>query len=414
MLHSKWNQQNQQHKHLINEEQNLKNVLSQNYQVQMQMQQKAKLTEAEMKLLNEKEMLERNRKQMEREKHLQDEKRKDYTRARLDDLKLKKQKQEFDHLLRERDVEESKQLMSDYTRKEIQREENYRNMYKNINNNMERNLNQYSEHVLKSNLQRQISEEAKRQEDIKRYNQKLENGYRNQVAQREAQKQEMTNTIHMQVKEKQHQGHLNNQIFGLESQKMRERVSETKEVDNYLKDEKRKRQLLYREMLANQIHFKDQIKMHGNMTAVEKQLNKLDLKAYQNNDKNVYSFVPGINHDNLGTKTNFYQKKDKKEDTEYERERVRRLEAFGFNRGFNASGHIQNSRAGTRHKNNKSMSIIPGDEGFDNDLTGNAVKTFDNSAGKPSHNRRISETPKIDPYGSPYQSRLGKHKNVNF
>lgn len=224
----------------------------------------------------------------------------------------------------------------------------------------------------------------------------------------------MTNTIHMQVKEKQHQGHLNNQIFGLESQKMRERVSEIKEVDNYLKDEKRKRQLLYREMLANQIHFKDQIKMHGNMTAVEKQLNKLDLKAYQNNDKNVYSFVPGINHDNLGTKTNFYQKKDKKEDTEYERERVRRLEAFGFNRGFNASGHIQNSRAGTRHKNNKSMSIIPGDEGFDNDLTGNAVKTFDNSAGKPSHNRRISETPKIDPYGSPYQSRLGKHKNVNF
>lgn len=186
MLHSKWNQQNQQHKHLINEEQNLKNVLSQNYQVQMQMQQKAKLTEAEMKLLNEKEMLERNRKQMEREKHLQDEKRKDYTRVRLDDLKLKKQKQEFDHLLRERDVEESKQLMSDYTRKEIQREENYRNMYKNINNSMERNLNQYSEHVLKSNLQRQISEEAKRQEDIKRYNQKLENGYRNQVAQREA------------------------------------------------------------------------------------------------------------------------------------------------------------------------------------------------------------------------------------
>ena len=36
--------------------------------------------------------------------------------------------------------------------------------------------------------------------------------------------------------------------------------------------------------------------MYGNMSSVEKQLNKDNLQAYKNYDTQKYSLVPGINH----------------------------------------------------------------------------------------------------------------------
>ena len=36
------------------------------------------------------------------------------------------------------------------------------------------------------------------------------------------------------------------------------------------------------------------MKMHGNMTNVEKQLNKDDLLAWKNYDNNQYSMIPGF------------------------------------------------------------------------------------------------------------------------
>ncbi len=36
------------------------------------------------------------------------------------------------------------------------------------------------------------------------------------------------------------------------------------------------------------------MKMHGNMTSVEKQLNKEDLHAWKVYDNNQYSMIPGV------------------------------------------------------------------------------------------------------------------------
>lgn len=38
-------------------------------------------------------------------------------------------------------------------------------------------------------------------------------------------------------------------------------------------------------------------KAHGNMTEVEKHMNKDDLIAYKNYDQNQYSLIPGISKD---------------------------------------------------------------------------------------------------------------------
>lgn len=39
---------------------------------------------------------------------------------------------------------------------------------------------------------------------------------------------------------------------------------------------------------------KSQMRAHGNMTGVEKQMNKDDLQAWKKYDNNQYSMIPGV------------------------------------------------------------------------------------------------------------------------
>lgn len=39
---------------------------------------------------------------------------------------------------------------------------------------------------------------------------------------------------------------------------------------------------------------RSQMKAHGNMTGVEKQMNRDDLSAWKNYDNNQYSLIPGV------------------------------------------------------------------------------------------------------------------------
>ena len=94
------------------------------------------------------------------------------------------------------------------------------------------------------------------------------------------------------------------------------------------------RQLVYREMLNSQVQFQNSIKMQGTMTAVEKKLNKVDLKAYKQGNKSVHSFIPGINHSNFGTQTKFHSSEREVHNEDKERENIRRMEMLGYTRGY--------------------------------------------------------------------------------
>ena len=173
-------------------------------------------------------------------RRLEEEKKRDYTMARLEDLKSKRQKIEYDGQLKQKDVEESKQLMNNYTIKELQREQQYRDKYSNINANMERKLNNYNENVLKLNIKRQMSQQLREDISAKEYKQKLDNDYMRQIAQRNAQLMETNAVIHQQLQDKKHNGNLNDQLYNYEGQKMKEREMEIKSVDDYLREERRK------------------------------------------------------------------------------------------------------------------------------------------------------------------------------
>ena len=49
-------------------------------------------------------------------------------------------------------------------------------------------------------------------------------------------------------------------------------------------DQKRNNQQQYKDMLDQQLEVKNQFKMYGNMSSVEKNINKVDLNAYKNYD----------------------------------------------------------------------------------------------------------------------------------
>ena len=58
---------------------------------------------------------------------------------------------------------------------------------------------------------------------------------------------------------------------------------------------RKKNQANYKKMLDQQVNVKNQFKMYGNMTSVEKALNRPDLEAYKNYDSKEYSMIPGLN-----------------------------------------------------------------------------------------------------------------------
>ena len=67
-------------------------------------------------------------------------------------------------------------------------------------------------------------------------------------------------------------------------------------MEEHLAKNKRQLQLQYKDMLDRQMEVQNQFKMYGNMSSIEKALNKSDLQAYKNYDNKQYSLVPGIQH----------------------------------------------------------------------------------------------------------------------
>ena len=122
--------------------------------------------------------------------------------------------------------------MEEYSWKELQREQEYKNKYSSINANMERKLNDYNKNVLRNNLKKQIDEQLKEDNQVKEYKQKLENDYIKEVSQRNTQLMETNSVIQQQIQDKKHNGELNNQLFDYESQRMKDREMEIKNVDD--------------------------------------------------------------------------------------------------------------------------------------------------------------------------------------
>ena len=104
---------------------------------------------------------------------------------------------------------------------------------------------------------------------------------------REGQREQMT--------ERQKLSMLEREMNKVEAERTRYRANDVNSIDAMMQEDKGKRQQLYRQMLQNQQYEKQNNGgVRGNMTQVEKRMNKEDLKAYKQFDNTNYALMPGI------------------------------------------------------------------------------------------------------------------------
>ena len=87
---------------------------------------------------------------------------------------------------------------------------------------------------------------------------------------------------------------------------------------------------MYKNLLDNQLNYNKELSGYGNMTNVEKKLNRADLTAYKNYDNRQYCLIPGVSQRkaDLAGLGNF-----KKNANNYEESEVKkRLDAYGMSR----------------------------------------------------------------------------------
>ena len=92
----------------------------------------------------------------------------------------------------------------------------------------------------------------------------------------------------------------------MEGQQLKNHYQTLATHEDRLKQAKKEQQQVYRGVLDSQVHFTKEVNSnYGNMTSVEKRLNKDDLLAYKVYDRNQYAMIPGHKHEPTLTKPNY-------------------------------------------------------------------------------------------------------------
>lgn len=257
------------------------------------------------------------------------------------ELDQKNKMKQYDQLLREHSVRESKKLMDDYAQKEMVNEQNYRNKFQKFDNGMQQRLSNYNNFVMKPQLEKNQSLDMIERKNIAEYNRKQAENEMIQEAKRKQQMLAASNQLKVQMNEKNKMSRLNNELGQIEVNRTSDRVNEIKNFDQMLKEDKKKRQDMYRQMLNSQIQYNNGLKSFGNMTKVEKMMNRDDLRAYKRFDNNQYSMIPGISPEKKFVPSSASKPLKKLDHSEEQR----RLEAFGYGRYMKkvpSAGPIEN------------------------------------------------------------------------
>lgn len=85
------------------------------------------------------------------------------------------------------------------------------------------------------------------------------------------------------------------QLTAIERDSFGRALSQNQLIEQALNGERKAKQALYRDLLNTQIQYQKDLRGYGNMTELEKKMNRVDLAAYKNYDNKMYSLVPGIN-----------------------------------------------------------------------------------------------------------------------
>lgn len=226
------------------------------------------------------------------------------------------------------ELRESQNLIEDSTKKSYDREAQYKSRYKHFNQFQDKVAQSYAKNVLSPEIEKkskldsivkkQVDERNRKIDEMDRYKKTFYNQWNQST------KNVIVNQMtHQRDKAKDEQ---DKREFERKERYLRQSAIETAE---FLEQQQKKTlQSKYKEMLDNQRKIKDGYKAYGNMTDVEKSMNKNDLLAWKNYDYTTYAMIPGFNSANLKLSNKVEQEKMGKVKTRDLDKQVKRLNIY--------------------------------------------------------------------------------------
>jgi hypothetical protein len=300
-------------------------------------------------------------------------------------------------------TQETRHLFEENEKRQQHRDQQFGQRYNNFND--------FQGKINQSYYQQVKQPEMDKQYKLSQIIKKGETEAKQRAEMAEAQKQNahknwrMSNraTLEKQMFDKQSGKKAGETEFEVDLHKRMEHESNLKEVEYFEKFNKKTGQNSYKQMLDNQLKATKQRQMYGNMTGVEKSLNKNDLTAFKHYDQNTYALIPGLNSSTKPVSNKvMMDKQAHKRDRSFDDE-AHRMNQFGITRdvtlapsqsvGYNSSSRkVPNVPSFSHEPMNRSMH--------------NLSMAKPNALESPGYNDKTSSPHKVFSRGEPNRAQL--------
>ncbi|CDW79763.1 UNKNOWN [Stylonychia lemnae] len=194
-------------------------------------------------------------------------------------------------------------MLQDENRKKEEKERQWRKFYEDFAHQQQGKINDYTQNVIAPHNEKERMLEMKRLQDREQIAAKAQGEMMGQMGKKAMSQAEIDdfNRRQLEMKNRREQEEKQKNL-----QYANQRGQEISIMDNLTDQQKQElinQKRLYGQTLLYQQQIQDQLRRnYGKMTMHEKQLNKVDLRAYKNLEGQVYAAVPGIHHfDTVGS-----------------------------------------------------------------------------------------------------------------
>jgi hypothetical protein len=225
-------------------------------------------------------------------------------------------------------LREDQSLLNESVRQSYDREAIFKNRYQHFNKFQEKVADSYSKKVLSPEIEKKYKFDSIVKQQVNERNKKLDEmeRFKNTFYQNWNQSNKNVLVNQMNYQQDKVKDELDKRNY-----ERRERMIKQNEIEtaDYLEQQQKKQmQSKYKEMLDSQRRLKDEYRSYGNMTNVEKCLNRNDLLAWKNYDYTTYAMIPGFNSSNLKLSQKVEQERGRKQKIRDLDKQVQRLNIY--------------------------------------------------------------------------------------
>lgn len=242
---------------------------------------------------------------------------------KLYDISKQNKKYEENMNMRENQDLVNKNVQMSYDREDI-----FKNRYKNFHKFQDKVANEYMKNVYNAEREKQAERDRRTRAHMKERDQKLDEMERYKQSFYQNWQQSNKSVILNQMNHKNDVA--SNDRYKVKRDQMESYIKqdEVNSIDLIEQQQKKMMQSKYKEMLDSQRKIKQEYKAYGTMTDVEKSLNRNDLIAWKNYDYTTYAMIPGFNSQNLQLSNKVEAERARKQKTRDIEKEEKRLKIY--------------------------------------------------------------------------------------